>query len=286
MVEVKTFFDQQTFTLTHLVYDAQTKDAVIFDPVLDLDTVGWRTYTDSLNKLDTFIAENQLKIHYVLDTHIHADHLSGMQYLKEKYTVPLVINAQITVVQNTFKGVFNQADSFDTSGRDFDILVKDGEQLVAGVLQIDVLHTPGHTPACTSYKIENNLFTGDALFIPDIGTGRCDFPKGSAKDLYHSVMYKLYSHVDETKVFPGHDYPQGRQLQTFTTIGESKKLNVDLPAERSEKEYIEFMHDRDAKLSLPKLIYQSVQVNLTAGQLPEKESNGQSYLKIPISGAE
>lgn len=286
MVEVKTFFDQRTFTLTHLVYDTQTKDAVIFDPVLDLDTVGWRTYTDSLNELDTFIAEKQLKIHYVLDTHIHADHLSGMQYLKEKYTVPLVINAEITVVQDTFKGVFNLGDSFDTSGRDFDILVKHGEQLVAGALQIDVLHTPGHTPACTSYKIENNLFTGDALFIPDIGTGRCDFPKGSAKQLYHSVMHTLYSHADETKVFPGHDYPQGRELQTFTTIGESKKLNVDLPAERSEKEYIEFMQDRDAKLSLPKLIYQSVQVNLTAGQLPEKESNGQSYLKIPITGAE
>jgi glyoxylase-like metal-dependent hydrolase (beta-lactamase superfamily II) len=285
MVEVKTFFDKRTFTLTHLVYDARTKDAVIFDPVLDLDTVGWRTYTDSLSELDSFIAENQLKIHYVLDTHIHADHLSGMQYLKEKYNAPLVINTAITIVQDTFKEVFNLGNNFDTSGKDFDVLVKDGEQLIAGALQIEVLHTPGHTPACTSYKIENNLFTGDALFIPDIGTGRCDFPKGSAKDLYHSVVHKLYSLVDDTKVFPGHDYPQGRELQAFTTIGESKQMNVDLPAERSEQEYIEFMQDRDAKLPLPKLIYQSVQVNLTAGQLPEKESNGQSYLKIPITNS-
>ena len=285
MVEVKTFFDKRTFTLTHLVYDVKTKDAVIFDPVLDLDTVGWRTYTDSLNELDSFIDEKQLKIHYVLDTHIHADHLSGMQHLKEKYNAPLVINAAITIVQDTFKEVFNLGENFDTSGKDFNVLVKDGEQLVAGALQIEVLHTPGHTPACTSYKIENNLFTGDALFIPDIGTGRCDFPKGSAKDLYHSVTHKLYPLADDTKVFPGHDYPQGRELQTFTTIGESKQMNVDLPAGRSEKEYIEFMQDRDSKLSLPKLIYQSVQVNLTAGQLPEKESNGQSYLKIPIKSA-
>ena len=285
MVEVKTFFDKRTFTLTHLVYDVKTKDAVIFDPVLDLDTVGWRTYTDSLNELDSFIDEKQLKIHYVLDTHIHADHLSGMQHLKEKYNAPLVINAAITIVQDTFKEVFNLGENFDTSGKDFNVLVKDGEQLVAGALQIEVLHTPGHTPACTSYKIENNLFTGDALFIPDIGTGRCDFPKGSAKDLYHSVTHKLYPLADDTKVFPGHDYPQGRELQTFTTIGESKQMNVDLPAGRSEKEYIEFMQDRDSKLSLPKLIYQSVQVNLTAGQLPEKESNGQSYLKIPITSA-
>ena len=185
-------------------------------------------------------------------------------------------------MQDTFKQVFNLGDDFDTSGRDFDVLVKDGDQLNAGSIKIDVLHTPGHTPACTTYKIENNLFTGDALFVPSIGTGRCDFPKGSAKDLYHSVTEKLYSLPDETRVFPGHDYPGSRELQTFTTIGESKKSNVDLPENRSEAEYIEFMENRDSKLPLPRLIYQGVQVNLTAGKLPKKESNGQSYLKIPI----
>ena len=282
MVEVKTFFDKQTFTFTHLVFDSTSKDAVVFDPVLDLDTVGWRTYNDSLQELDRFISEHQLNLHYVLDTHIHADHLSGMQHLKEKYKAPLVINSAITVVQDTFKQVFNLGDDFDTSGSDFDVLVKDGDQLNAGSIKIDVLHTPGHTPACTTYKIENNLFTGDALFVPSIGTGRCDFPKGSAKDLYHSVTKKLYSQPDESKVFPGHDYPGSRELQTFTTIGESKKSNVDLPEKRSEAEYIKFMESRDSKLPLPKLIYQGVQVNLTAGQLPKKESNGQSYLKIPI----
>ncbi|VAW58276.1 MBL-fold metallo-hydrolase superfamily [hydrothermal vent metagenome] len=282
MVNIKTFFDEQTFTLTHLVYDPQSCDAVIFDPVLDLDTIGWRTYEESLQSVDQFVSEHKLKLHYVLDTHIHADHLSGMQYLKEKYKAPLVINSAITLVQKTFKDVFNLGVDFDMSGADFDVLVKDGDQLNAGTIKIDVLHTPGHTPACTTYKIENNVFTGDALFVPSIGTGRCDFPKGSAKDLYHSVTEKLYSLADDTNVLPGHDYPEDRGLQTSTTIGESKKSNVDLPANRSESEYVAFMEKRDATLSLPKLIYPSVQINLTAGQLPKSESNGQHYLKIPI----
>jgi len=282
MLEVKTFFDEQTSTLTHLVYDTSSKDAVVFDPVLDLDTIGWRTYTSSLQALDAFIAENNLQLHYVLDTHIHADHISGMQHLKEKYKAPLVISSAIKTVQSTFKEVFNFADDFDTSGSDFDILVSDGDKLAAGIINIEVLHTPGHTPACTTYKIENNLFTGDALFVPSIGTGRCDFPKGSAKDLFASVTNKLYTLPDDTKVFPGHDYPGNRDLQTFTTIGESKLSNVDLPASRSEEDYVSFMNKRDAKLQLPRLIYQGVQVNLTAGKLPKAESNGVHYIKIPI----
>ncbi len=285
-LKVKTFADEQTSTLTHLVFDAESKDAVVFDPVLDLDSINWFTYEDSLHTLDDFISEYQLKLHYVLDTHIHADHLSGMQYLKHKYNVPLVINAAITVVQKTFKAVFNLNKNFDITGADFDVLVNDGDRLKAGSIVIDVLHTPGHTPACTSYKIADSVFTGDALFIPDIGTGRCDFPKGSAKDLYHSITQKLYTLPDEIKVYPGHDYPQGRELRTFTTISESKKNNVDLPEGRSEAEYIAFMEKRDASLSLPKLIYPGVQVNLTAGKLPEKESNGQSYLKIPVFSKE
>lgn len=282
MVEVKTFFDEQTSTLTHLVYDPSSKDAVVFDPVLDLDTIGWRTYTSSLQMLDAFIEENKLKLHYVLDTHIHADHISGMQHLKEKYKVPLVISSAIKTVQATFKEVFNFADDFDTTGRDFDVLVSDGDQLVAGTIDIEVLHTPGHTPACTTYKIGANLFTGDALFVPGIGTGRCDFPKGSAKDLFASVTQKLYTLPDETRVYPGHDYPGKRDLQTSTTIGESKLSNVDLPASRSEEDYVSFMNNRDAKLQLPRLIYQGVQMNLIAGKLPKAESNGVHYIKIPI----
>jgi len=284
MVEIKTFFDKQTSTLSHLVYDKMSKDAVVFDPVLDFDAMGWYTYKESLQQLDGFIHENELNLHYILDTHIHADHLSGMQHLKEKYDAALVINTAITNVQETFKEIFNYSDDFNITGSDFDILVKDGERLKAGTLELEVLHTPGHTPACTTYKIEDNLFTGDTLFIPSVGTGRCDFPQGSARDLYHSVMQKLYKLPDETKVFPGHDYPdENRSLQFFTTIGESKMTNVDLPATRSEEDYVLYMQERDGKLQLPRLIYQSVQVNLTAGQLPKQESNGQHYLKIPIS---
>jgi len=282
-MQVKTFFDEQTFTLTHIVYDENSHDAVIIDPVLDLDVIAWETHTTSLQSFDAFIADNALKLHYVMDTHIHADHLSGMQYLKDKYHVPVVINAAISVVQTTFKAVFNLDDQMPTDGSQFDLLVKQGDTLQAGTLNFKVLHIPGHTPACTAYHIEDTVFTGDALFVPDIGTGRCDFPKGSAADLYDSITTKLYTLPDETQTFPGHDYPGTRELRTHASIGESKAQNVDLPSTRNKQEYIDFMNARDSRLPLPKLIYQGVQINLNAGQLPAAESNGVHYLKIPIS---
>ncbi|MCW9013069.1 MAG: MBL fold metallo-hydrolase [Gammaproteobacteria bacterium] len=281
-MEVESLFDERTFTLTHIAYDPVSLDAVIFDPVLDLDTVAWKTYTDSLHAVDQFIQGNNLKLHYVIDTHVHADHLSGMQYLKKHYQVPLVINASITQVQEIFKDTFNLPDDFHVDARQFDILVNDADCLTAGTLHIDVIHTPGHTPACTSYKIDDAVFTGDALFMPDIGTGRCDFPKGSARDLYYSIKEKLYKLPDDTRVYPGHDYPQNRALRTWTTILESKQSNVDLNNSRSEQDYVSFMQQRDARLPLPRLIYQSVQVNINAGQLPDAEANGRRYLKIPI----
>lgn len=283
-MKVETFFDEQTFTLTHVAYDETNGDAVLFDPVLDLDNIAWKTHHSSLKKLDTFISEKKLKLHYVIDTHVHADHLSGIQYLKEKYKAPLVINAAINIVQETFKELFNYGSNFKTDGSQFDILVNDGDVLNAGSLNIDVLHTPGHTPVCTSYKIGDCVFTGDILFIPDVGTGRCDFPRGSATDLYRSVKEKLYTLPDTTKVYPGHDYPGNRELMTFTTIKDSKEHNSDLPDCRPENEYVEFMQARDKRLPPPKLIYPSVQVNMNAGRLPEKEENGTQYLKIPVSG--
>ena len=282
MATVKTFFDKQTFTLTHVVYDVATHDAVVIDPVLDLDTIAWKTYTDSLSELDAFIKEQKLKIHYVMDTHIHADHLTGMQYMKQHYAAPLVINAAIKTVQETFRDVFDLQD-LPVDGSQFDILVSDGDRLQAGSLEIEVIHTPGHTPACTSYKIDNAVFTGDALFMPDIGTGRCDFPKGSAEDLYDSVVGKLYQLPDDTRVFPGHDYPGQREVMFETSIADSKASNIDLPASRSKPDYVSFMRSRDGKLAPPRLIYPSVQVNLTAGKLPDAQGNGMRYLKIPIS---
>ena len=282
-MQVKTFFDEQTFTLTHLAYDENTSDAILFDPVLDLDNIAWKTHESSLHKLDDFIEKNKLKLHYVIDTHVHADHLSGMQYLKEKYKVPIVINQAIGIVQQTFKELFNLGSDFKTDGSQFDILVSDGDTLDAGSLNVEVLHTPGHTPACTCFKIDDVLFTGDILFIPDVGTGRCDFPKGSAVDLYQSVMEKIYTLPDDTKLYPGHDYPGNRELRTCTTVKESKEHNSDLPSSRSKQDYVEFMQARDKRLPPPKLIYPSVQINMDAGKLPNKEGNGMQYLKIPIS---
>lgn len=284
MATVKSFYDKQTSTLTHVVYDAATRDAIVIDPVLDLDALGWMTYTDSLAKLDAFLSQENLQIHYVLDTHIHADHLTGMQYMKQKYSAPLVINAAIRIVQETFRDVFN-LPSMAVDGSQFDILVEHGDHLQAGALDIEVIHTPGHTPACTSYKIDDAVFTGDALFMPDSGTGRCDFPRGSAEDLYQSVVGKLYTLADETRVFPGHDYPGQRPLRFETSIAESRASNVDLPAGRSQQDYVDFMRKRDSKLSPPRLLYPSVQINLTAGHLPDAENNGRRYLKIPISEA-
>ncbi len=281
-MQVQTFFDDNTFTLTHVIYDENTGDAVLFDPVLDLDNIAWKTHQTSLTKLDKFIAEKKLKLHYVIDTHVHADHLSGIQYLKEKYQAPIVINHAICIVQETFKALFNFGDDFKTDGSQFDVLVKDGDKLNAGSFTVDVLHTPGHTPACTCYKVDDHVFTGDILFCPDVGTGRCDFPKGSAKDLYNSVMNKLYVLPDETKIYPGHDYPGNRDLMTYTTIKDSKECNSDLPANKNMDEYIEFMQARDKRLPPPKLIYPSVQVNMDAGRLPKPENNGSQYLKIPI----
>ena len=282
MANVKTFFDKQTFTLTHVVYDPETRDAIVIDPVLDLDVIGWKTYTTSLQKLDDFIAREKLKLHYVLDTHVHADHLTGMQYFKNNYQVPVVINAAITVVQETFKEVFD-LPGLPVDGSQFDVLVRDGDKLEAGSLTIEVIHTPGHTPACTTYKIDDAIFTGDALFAPDVGTGRCDFPRGSAEDLYDSVVGKLYQLPDTIRVFPGHDYPGQRDVMYETSIADSKVSNIDLPAHRLKDDYVNFMRKRDSRLAPPKLIYPSVQVNIIAGQLPEVQANGIRYLKIPIT---
>ena len=284
-MDIKTFFDEHTFTLTHVIYDAATGDAVVIDPVLDFDPIAWSLHESSLTRLNEFITSKKLKLHYVVDSHIHADHVTGMQYFKERYSVPLVINSAISKVQSTFKNILDMPKNFKVDGSQFDVLVKDGDVLKAGSFGLEVITTPGHTPACTTYKIADNLFTGDAIFCPDVGTGRCDFPNGSAHDLFNSVTKKIYTKPDATKIFPGHDYPGSRQLHTNTTVGENKKYNTDLPASRSEEDYVAFRQQRDARLPNPKLIYQSVQLNINAGVMPEAEENGMRYLKIPIKKA-
>lgn len=280
---IETFYDPSTYTLTYVAYDQNTKDAIIIDPVLDYDPHSSKTSTESLDKVDKFIKDNNLKMHYCLETHAHADHLSGSVLLKERYPgIKVAISENITAVQDVFKGVFN-FDFLKSDGSQFDELLKDGQEITAGTINIKVIATPGHTPTCVSFLIEDNVFTGDALFMPDYGTGRCDFPAGSASDLYNSIHDKLYNLPDHTKVYVGHDYqPGGREVKWQTTIGESKQNNKQLKANTSKDEFVNMRESRDATLKAPRLLLQSVQVNINAGHFPEPESNGKKYLKMPI----
>lgn len=281
--KLEVFFDQDTYTLTYLVYDHKTKDALLIDPVWDYDPAASKVSEESIEKVLGFIKSHNLSLHYVLETHAHADHLTGASKIKTYLPhVKIAIGENITKVQELFKGVFNLKD-LNTKGVQFDVLLNEKKVLSAGSIQVQTIFTPGHTPACSSYLIDDMLFTGDALFMPDYGTGRCDFPAGSAKDLYHSVHEKLYKLPDETRVFTGHDYqPSGRELKYESTIGESKRENIQLKDSTSEQEFVEFRNKRDATLAAPRLLLPSIQVNITAGQLPEKEDNGVSYLKIPV----
>jgi len=233
-----------------------------------------------------FVRQKDLNILYILETHAHADHLSGAQALKQRFPgAKTAIGEHITRVQEVFKQAFDLPRDFKTDGRQFDRLLADGQTLHAGSLTIGVIHTPGHTPACVTYHIGDNLFTGDALFMPDFGTGRCDFPAGSAEDLYDAITGRLYTMPDDTAVYVGHDYmPGGREMAFRSTIGEEKRANVQLPAGRSREEFVSFRTGRDKTLSAPKLLFQSVQVNIDAGRLPEASPNaGVRYLKIPVN---
>jgi glyoxylase-like metal-dependent hydrolase (beta-lactamase superfamily II) len=281
--EVKAFFDERTSTLTYVVWDQATRDALVIDPVLDFDAAGAFTWTESVDAVSAFLREQELRLRWVLETHAHADHLSGSQILRRRFDAGVAIGQRITEVQETFKNVFDLGPSFATDGSQFDRLLVDGETLHAGSLEVEVVATPGHTPACVSYRIGDAVFTGDALFMDDYGTGRTDFPKGSAADLYESVQ-RLYRLPDETRVFVGHDYkPGGRELRWETSIGASKRNNPQLRAETTRDEFVRFRNERDAKLSAPKLLFPSVQVNVNAGRLPPARENGIRYLAAPLN---
>lgn len=276
-------FEPDTFTLTYIVSDSKSKDAVIIDPVLDFDQASGELTSLSLNRITDYIRENNLNVRAILETHAHADHLSSSQVLKKIYPQAILgIGEKIQLVQETFKTYFN-IDYLKIDGSQFDHLFKDFEQVQFGTLKMQAIPTPGHTPACMSYLFGDAIFTGDALFMPDYGTGRCDFPKGSAKELYHSVSKNLYSLPDETRVFVGHDYsPNGREMRFQTTIGESKRSNIQLKMTTSESEYVAFRENRDKTLKAPRLLLPSIQINIDAGHLPPKEDNQKSYLKLPL----
>lgn len=284
-MQIKTFFDPRTYTLTYVVFDPASKDAVIIDPVLDYERVGSKVFTLSISEVIAFVEAQGLNLRAVLETHAHADHLSGSQVLKRRFPdAELAIGKRITEVQSIFKHVFDLPETFTTDGSQFDRLLADGEVLQAGTLDVKVINTPGHTPACVTFQIEDAIFTGDALFMPDQGTGRCDFPGGSATDLYHSIHERLYALPESTRVFVGHDYqPGGRALAYESTIGAQKADNVQLPAAYTEAQFVAAREARDATLAAPKLLFQSVQVNIDAGHLPPAAANERSYLKIPVN---
>lgn len=283
-MEIRAFYDEPTYTLTYVVWDEATRDAVVIDPVLNYDPLASQTSTESADEVTEFLQKEKLQLRAILETHAHADHLSGSQVLKHRFGAPVAIGETITKVQETFKPVFLLGNDFATDGSQFDKLLKDGEKWKVGSLTVEAIATPGHTPACMTYKIEDAIFTGDALFMHDYGTGRTDFPKGSARDLYRSVHERLYSLPDDTRVFVGHDYQPGqRELRYETTIGKSKRCNPQLRAETTEKEFVEFRSSRDSELPAPRLIFQSVQVNVNAGHLPRAQSNGVRYINLPLN---
>jgi glyoxylase-like metal-dependent hydrolase (beta-lactamase superfamily II) len=285
-MNITPFFDTRTFTVTYVVHDPTTRDALIIDPVLDYDPAGSKIWTESSDEVVEFVREHDLNVQAILETHAHADHLSGAQHIKERLgEVPVGVGARITEVQKIFKAVFGLPAGFAVDGSQFDLLLEPETTVDFGSLSVEVIPTPGHTPACSAYLIGDAVFTGDALFMPDVGTGRCDFPGGSSEDLYDSIHERLYALPPETRVFVGHDYPggRGREASWETTVAEQRESNVALPWGRDRADFVSWREARDATLSSPKLLFQSVQVNIDAGNLPDPDANQVSYLRIPLN---
>lgn len=280
---VVSFFDPETFTGTHVVIDEGTKHCALVDCVLDYDPKSGMTSTASADALIAWVKGEALTVDWILETHVHADHLSAAPYLQAALGGQTAIGSAVTLVQSVFKGLFNAEDSFAIDGSQFDVLFDDGATFVIGDLTCTVIHTPGHTPACVSYYVGDALFVGDTLFAPDFGTARCDFPGGDAKVLFQSVQ-KLLALPAETRVFLCHDYmPGGREVILETSIGAERANNIHVHEGVEEAAFVAMRSARDATLSMPVLILPSVQVNMRAGELPPAEANGMRYLKIPLN---
>lgn len=283
--KVHAFFDEATNTITYVVQEPEGRACAIVDSVLDFDYASGRTDTRSADAVIDFITREGLKVEWILETHVHADHLSAAPYLQERLGGQIGIGEKITVVQETFGKVFNEGTRFQRDGSQFDRLFVQGDSFMIGQMRGDVLHTPGHTPACLTYVMGDAAFVGDTLFMPDFGTARCDFPGGSAETLWESVQ-KILALPDDTRIFVGHDYKaEGRDHYAWeTTVGDQKQLNKHVGAGKSREEFIRLRQTRDAQLAMPRLIVPSLQVNMRAGHMPEPEDNGVSYLKVPVNG--
>lgn len=280
---VETFFDPATFTYSYVVTDPSTQRCAIIDSVLDYNPASGCTSHSSADRLIKFVKDQRLQVDWLLETHVHADHLSAAPYLKRELGGQLAIGENITIVQNTFGKLFNAGTAFATDGRQFDRLFRDGDTFQVGNIQARAIHTPGHTPACMTYLIGDAGFVGDTLFMPDYGTARCDFPGGDARTLYQSIR-KLFALPGETRLFMCHDYkaPGREDFRNQTSVAEERAHNVHVHEGVSEDDFVAMRSARDATLGMPTLILPSVQVNMRAGQLPPAENNGTRYLKIPL----
>ena len=282
-VNVEAFFDPATFTYSYVVIDPSSQRCAIIDSVLDYDPASGRTSFASADRIIAFVKEHDLKVDWLLETHVHADHLSAAPYLQRELGGQLAIGENITVVQDTFGKLFNAGTEFATDGRQFDHLFKDGDTFQIGNIAAQAMHTPGHTPACMTYLIGDAGFVGDALFMPDYGTARCDFPGGDARTLFQSIR-KLFTLPDSTRLFMCHDYkaPGRDDFRNQTTVAEERAHNVHVHEGIDEASFVAMRSSRDATLGMPTLILPAVQINMRAGQLPPAEDNGTRYLKIPL----
>ncbi|GGD07601.1 MBL fold metallo-hydrolase [Aquisalinus flavus] len=282
--EVTGFFDEATNTISYVVADPQTGNAAVIDSLLDYDAASGRTSTTSADRMIAFVRERGYEVEWIIDTHVHADHLTAAPYIKKALGGKTAIGEHIATVQKVFGKIFNEGQSFHTDGSQFDHLFKDGEPYSVGAIPAHAIHTPGHTPACMSHVIGDAVFVGDTIFMPDFGTARCDFPGGDAGTLYDSIQ-KLFALPAETRMFLCHDYKApGRDDYVWeTTVGEEMRSNIHVKEGTSRDEFIRMRTERDATLAMPTLILPSVQVNMRAGDLPPAEENGVRYMKVPIN---
>jgi glyoxylase-like metal-dependent hydrolase (beta-lactamase superfamily II) len=281
---VEAFFDVATNTVSYVVREPHGHAAAIIDSVLDFDYASGRTDTASADAIVDYVRREGLEVAWILETHVHADHLSAAPYLQERLGGKIGIGENITVVQDTFGKVFNEGTEFQRDGSQFDRLFREGDSVHVGQLRVDVLHTPGHTPACLTYVIGDAAFVGDTLFMPDFGTARCDFPGGSAATMYDSVQ-RILALPDETRIFVCHDYKApGREDYAWeSTVGEQKARNVHVGGGTTKEDFVRMRTERDATLGMPKLIIPSLQVNMRAGHMPPADEEGTVFLKVPVN---
>ena len=281
--KIKGFFDEETSTISYVVYDMTSKKCAVIDSVLDFDFSSGTIDYHNAEKIISFIEKMKLDLEWLIETHVHADHLSASPYIQKKLGGKIGISEKISDIQNIFGKTFNAGTEFQRDGSQFDRLFKDNDEYKIGSIKCKVINTPGHTPACTAHVIGNSIFVGDTLFMPDLGSARADFPGGDARELYRSIQ-KILSYPDDTLIFVCHDYPPtSRKVEWVTTVGEQKKKNIHVKTSIGEDEFVKVREARDKTLNMPKLLIPSIQVNMRAGNLPPAEDSGDVFIKVPIN---